>query len=296
MNLEVEHVRKSFDQLLVLQDITFTAQTGEIVGLLGRNGVGKTTLLRMMAGIYRPDQGRILYDGQDVYTVPQVRTQIFFTDPQAWPQHYTPLMYRELLRRIYPSFRPERFMGYVKRFELPPKMRLSSFSQGMKGLFFLSLALSLGSRVLLLDEPTEGLDPIYKKEALRLLVEAAAEDRPLMIIATHRLDELESMADRLLFLRQTRVEAEITLEDLPQRFTKWRVFLPEGQTAEELAKLKLPQLHILSQMDRMVTVLWEGDGSEGEKALRVAGAVAWEKLPLHLEDVFAAKLGGMEDE
>ncbi|CAM3516067.1 ABC transporter ATP-binding protein [Hydrogenibacillus schlegelii] len=293
--LEVDGVRKAFDGRAVLDGVTFSAAPGEIVGLVGRNGAGKTTLLRTMAGIFRPDAGSVRYDGLDVYRVPEARARLFFvTDEREWLGHYTPKAFLALFSRIYPRFDREAFWARLRAFDLPPNRKVQTFSKGMKGLFYLSLALSTGAEGLLLDEPTEGLDPIYKKEALRLLVEAAAEARPLIVVATHRLEELEAIADRVLFLREGRIDGEVAVEALQTRYGKWQVALAEGVGPEALERLS--GVRILARTGRVMTVLVEGAPEEVPGRLREAGALFVEPLPLRLEDVYVRKLGGTPDE
>ncbi|MBE3595672.1 MAG: ABC transporter ATP-binding protein [Hydrogenibacillus sp.] len=290
--LEVTHLTKRIDGVPILSGVSFAAEPGTITGIVGRNGTGKTTLLRTMVGIYTPDGGEVRYGGRNVHADPKARGHfVFVPDARELLSDYTPERFARLFALLYPRFDAEKFWARLRQFELPPNQKVRTYSEGMKGLFYIALAVSTRAEVLLLDEPTEGLDPIFKKQSLRLIVEEVAEQRPIVLICSHRLEELEQIADRILFLKDGTVDSIVDLQSMQERYTKWQVAFQSEDGEAVLAELS--SVRILARSGRVYTLLAD-DRAPADllDRLRKGGAVLIEPLPLKLEDLFVEKLGG----
>lgn len=291
--LEVRQLRKRIDGRTVLDDISLSIEPGTITGIVGRNGSGKTTLLRTIAGIWFPDGGQVCFQGRNVHTDPETRRHLIFVpDSRELLQHYTPNEFARLFGLIYPHFDRNRFASWLDRFQLPAAQQVRHYSKGMKALFYLALAFATRSDVVLLDEPTDGLDPIYKQQSLRLIVEEVAEQRNSLLISSHRLEELQSICDRVIFLKGGGIDAILDTAAIHERYEKLQVaFRDEGS---EQALAKLPGVRVLARSGRVYTILVEEGPADLGERLRAEGAVLVEPLPLQLEDLFVGKLGGAE--
>lgn len=162
--MKIRNLTKKMDDNLVLKDVSFDLKAGEITALIGRNGVGKTTLFSTMTGIYLPDEGDVFLDEESIFKHPEVKQQLFFLEDNM--NHFNTYSVQtvvKIYRQIYTTFDEAFFNELMQQFELPMKAKLMSFSKGRKALFFIILAFSLNVRFLLLDEPMDGLDIIMKK-------------------------------------------------------------------------------------------------------------------------------------
>ena len=210
--IEVKNVEKTYPVTgRVLTDISFTIPDGQIVGLLGRNGVGKTTLLKRMAGI-TGGGGKVLYDGRPPE---KCREDVAFLsgDGTFFPE-MTPLEYGEFLCGFYPRFDRERFTRLLDFFELglSLRQRAGSLSKGQKTRLELAAGFSRGAKYLLLDEPFSGKDVFSRKDFLKLLTAGLTKGETL-VISTHDVEEMENIFDRAILLRYGGVKADLMAEE-----------------------------------------------------------------------------------
>ena len=142
--IEVERISKKFGDFLVLDDISFRAKEGEIYGLIGYNGVGKTTLMKIISGIYRPDAGSIRMDGKPVYENADAKKQCFFmTEEATYFSQASLVQMRKFYRGYYENWSDQTFEGLIRLFGVDPNMKISRFSKGMQRQASLVLALSV---------------------------------------------------------------------------------------------------------------------------------------------------------
>lgn len=288
--LSVQQLHKSIDRKPVLQNINFSLEQGQVVGLIGLNGAGKTTLLKMMAGILQPDDGKVELNGRSIHAEPQLKQNLVFVpdSPEAL-YGYTPQESAKWLSQIYPSFDNLYFQEMLERFSLPKHQNIRHFSKGMKMIFSTILGLGTKSQYVLLDEPTNGVDPIAKKQVLSLLMEAAEEGTTL-VISSHLLDELERITDTLLLMKDGGIEVHTTESPANDQIRKYQVVF-QGEAPQDW--LQLPQVHLLEHIGRVYTVLVQQvDSQHVMKQLEDSKPILVEPLPVKLEDVFIWKLGG----
>ena len=210
--IEVKNVEKTYPGTgRVLTDISFTIPDGQIVGLLGRNGVGKTTLLKRMAGI-TGGKGQVLYDGKPPE---KCREEIAYLsgDGTFFPE-MTPLEYGEFLGGFYPRFDRERFAKLLDFFELglASRQRAGTLSKGQKTRLELAAGFSRGAKYLLLDEPFSGKDVFSRKDFLKMLT-AGLRNGETLVIATHDIEEMENIFDRVILLQYGGIKADFAAEE-----------------------------------------------------------------------------------
>lgn len=190
-----------------LNNVDVALPGGSIMGLIGDNGAGKTTLIKLLLNLIQRDAGEISLLGMDpVADERTVKSQIGVVfDDCCWSELLCPAEIEKVLRRLYPTWSTDLFYSYLDRFALPAKAKLKTFSRGMR--MKLSIAAALGSspRLLLLDEPTGGLDPIVRNEILDILMAFIQDDAHSILMSSHITGDLEKVCDYICFLHQGEV-------------------------------------------------------------------------------------------
>ncbi|PDY48939.1 ABC transporter ATP-binding protein [Bacillus pseudomycoides] len=281
--LKVTELGKTIDNQVILDNISFTLQKGSIVGLLGRNGAGKTTLLRTLVGILDPDEGTVTYDDVDVHKHPEIKQKVAYVpDSTNILSGYTVKEIAKFYKAVYTNFNEEYFYQLLERFNLPEK-RIRSYSRGMKALLAMILAFCTGVEYIILDEPTNGLDPIVKRQILQFLIEEVAEREITILISTHHLDEVEKIADTVIILKNHTIASITALEDTKSRYAKIQVAYERSlpQKLENLNNIK-----ILNQTGKVYTILIESNVAITLEKFHKEQPLLLEELPMSLEDIF----------
>lgn len=201
----------------VLDRINLEVGSGHICGLLGKNGEGKTTLLNLLSGQIFPDQGSCLV----LEEIPSERNarflqQIFLLPEEISMPEVTAIKYIKMYAAFYPTFRDDICKACVESFEINLSDRLSKMSQGQRKKVAITLALAAHTPLLLMDEPTNGLD-IPSKATFRRLVASLIDDNQTVIISTHQVRDLESLIDTVLILDQRQILLNKTLNEIGEK-------------------------------------------------------------------------------
>ena len=201
----------------VLDRINLEVGSGHICGLLGKNGEGKTTLLNLLSGQIFPDQGSCLV----LEEIPSERNarflqQIFLLPEEISMPEVTAIEYIKMYAPFYPTFRDDICKACVESFEINLSDRLSKMSQGQRKKVAITLALAAHTPLLLMDEPTNGLD-IPSKATFRRLVASLIDDNQTVIISTHQVRDLESLIDKVLILDQRQILLNKTLNEIGEK-------------------------------------------------------------------------------
>ena len=201
----------------VLDRINLEVGSGHICGLLGKNGEGKTTLLNLLSGQIFPDQGSCLV----LEEIPSERNarilqQIFLLPEEISMPEVTAIEYIKMYAPFYPTFRDDICKACVESFEINLSDRLSKMSQGQRKKVAITLALAAHTPLLLMDEPTNGLD-IPSKATFRKLVASLIDDNQTVIISTHQVRDLESLIDTVLILDQRQILLNKTLNEIGEK-------------------------------------------------------------------------------
>lgn len=192
--IEVKKLYKSFDDHSVLKDVNLKLEKGTIFGLIGINGAGKSTFLRLITGILRPDYGNIEIDQQSVLESNDLKKSVFYLSDQPPFNHQ--MTFRDLadLYKVFYPFEEDTFKSILNIFSLDENINLSQISKGMKRQGYIALAFASGAKYLLLDEVFDGLDPAARLKFKKLMISTDHQEK-IIIITSHSLRELEDICD-----------------------------------------------------------------------------------------------------
>jgi ABC-2 type transport system ATP-binding protein len=184
----------------VLDDFSMSLDKGSVYGLLGKNGTGKSTLLYLMAGLLRPQSGRVLYQGADVTKRSPSTLQDMFLVPEEFALPYVSLkQYVKLNAPFYPRFSEELLRACLRDFDMNDDIHLGELSMGQKKKAFMCFALATNTSLLLMDEPSNGLD-IPSKSQFRKVIASGMTDEKAVIISTHQVRDIDSLLDHVLIM------------------------------------------------------------------------------------------------
>ena len=209
----------SYGKHKVLGNVSMTLEKGKIYGLLGENGIGKSTLLKILSGLLKPEGGECTVFGE----VPYSRNPSFLQDVYYLPEDFmgenvVVEKYALQLGEFYPNFSPDKFRRILGEFGVDGKAKFNKLSLGQQKKAIISLALSLGTGALLMDEPSNGLD-IPSKALLRRLIAENASDEQLIIISTHQVKDLENLIDPIIIMDRESVLMNASIEEITRRLT-----------------------------------------------------------------------------
>ena len=231
--IELNHVNKSFGGFAI-QDLTLAVPSGTICGLVGENGAGKSTTIRLLMGALAPDSGRISVLGTDAASPEflSVKEDVgVVLDEAYFPEVLTAAQVGRIMARTYCRWDDGRYDAYLARFGLPLNKAFKDFSRGMKMKLAIAVALSHSPRLLVLDEATSGLDPIVRDEVLDIFNEFTREADHSILISSHILSDLEKLCDYIAFLHQGRL---LFCDEKDRLLEEYGVFAGTAEQAESL--------------------------------------------------------------
>ena len=249
-----ENVTKKFDNFVALRRLNCSIPESCVYGLVGSNGAGKSTFLRLISGIYRADAGKVTFDGQPVYENPEVKGKIVYVPDELYflPQSNMNRM-AQLYRSMYPNFNNERYADLVKTFGLDPEANINTFSKGMRRQAATILALSCKTEYLFLDETFDGLDPVMRNFVKNLICEDVMERSASAIITSHSLRELEDTCDQLALLHKGGIIFESDIQNLKTSLFKVQIaFLSRTEYNNIAFGIFFQQHKYLRAADRVV--------------------------------------------
>ena len=290
--IEVRNLRKSFDGFTALDDLTLTVPDGAVYGLVGPNGAGKSTVIRHITGIFRPDSGSVAVDGQPVYENPAVKCGISYIpdDVFYFPSASLTDM-AKFYKGIYARFDSKLYEELRQSFNLDPKTQLRRFSKGMQKQAAFLLAIASRPKVLVLDEPVDGLDPVMRRQVWGLMLQDVSQNGTTVLVSSHNLRELEDVCDHVGILHKGKMLLERTLDELQDNVVKAQIVFREGSDLPE----NLRVLH-RSNVGKVETVIIRGSQEQVNAALAAINPIFFDLVPLTLEEVFVYELGGVDYE
>lgn len=289
--IKVENLTKKFEDFTALHNICCTIPEGCIYGLVGSNGAGKSTFIRLIAGIYRPDAGQVTFDGAGVFENPVVKSRLVLVPDELYflPQANMNKMAR-LYASVYDKFSFTRFEKLTQAFGLDSKKNIANFSKGMKRQAVTILALSAMPDYLFFDETFDGLDPVMRNLVKNVLYSDVCERKTTVIITSHSLRELEDTCDQLALLHKGGLVFESDIANL-----KTSLFKIQVAFRDEYGKERFDGLNLLSfsKKGMVSNLIVRGDQNETVAKLRAMEPVLLEAIPLSLEEVFLYEMDAL---
>ena len=231
--IELSHVNKSFGDFAI-QDLSLTVPGGTICGLVGENGAGKSTTIRLIMNALRPDSGTVRVLGTDAAS-PEflaVKDDIgVVLDEAYFPEVLNVDQVGRIMAKTYRRWDPAKYSAYLDRFQLPEKRQFKDFSRGMKMKLAIAVALSHDPKLLILDEATAGLDPVVRDEILDEFLGFVCDEDHSILISSHITSDLEKVADYITYIHKGQVILSDTKDEILDRYGR------VGCTAAQLAEV-----------------------------------------------------------
>lgn len=296
--IELSGIVKSYDEVKAIDNLTLLVPENSVFGLVGPNGSGKTTLMQIIMGIIQPDHGDISILGENALKRgPELRNKIGYVPdvPYMYPSFTCAEMFY-LASKLYSDWDWVKCRKLSELFEIPWKNRIKNLSRGFKTRIALVMALSIRPRLLLLDEPTAGIDPVIRQELRRVLIDEVAQNGTTVFYATHDLTELERTADQIAALERGRLLTQCSVDKIKESIHRVRVIFDKDQTPDIFKKM--PELLEIIGHGRGFSLLVEGPWNEVESGLSGLGVLQIERLDVSLEESLTRllKKGGGNEE
>ena len=234
--IKIDKLAFSYGPKEVLRNISMDLEPGRIYGLLGENGVGKTTLLTLLCGLKKTQSGSISADGHDPYKrEPALLQDQYYLPDEVAPVNDKALAWGRATGKFWPRFSQEKFETILKVFEVEPGQKMNTMSAGQLKKTYIAFALAAGTRYLYLDEPTNGLDIPSKAQFRSALMKYTAEDS-IIVISTHQVRDLENIIDPIIILDRQDVLLNATIEQIADKlyFDYGTTLHPEALYSEQL--------------------------------------------------------------
>jgi ABC-2 type transport system ATP-binding protein len=285
--IETADVRKRYDGVDALDGLTLRVPTGSIYGFLGRNGAGKTTTIKVLMGMVRPTSGsaRVLgltADAPDASV--EIRRRTGFVSEEK--DLYDFMTVAEIIRftaSFYPRWRSELEQRYLRTFELPLARKVKALSRGTRTKLALLLAFCRGAELLVLDEPTAGLDPAVAEEVLQALVAHVAREEMTVFFSSHQIAEVDQIADQIAIVDRGRIAVSGALDDLRERFRRIQ-FVFDGDAPAPT--FRTPGVTRVRRSGRVLTVVSSVGAEPIVDEARALHPVSVDVGPVTLKDIF----------
>jgi len=289
--IQIDKLTKQFDEVRALDEVSLEIGPGRIVGLLGANGGGKSTLLRHMVGLYLPDRGSCRTFGcktselspEDMSRIGYVHQEGTLIDWMTVPQ---------LIRYVaayYPTWNRELEAEFVERFELPLATRVGTMSPGQRQKLAILLAIGFEPELLILDEPAAALDPVARHQFLELLLEIVQNEGRTILISSHILSDVEKVIDHVLILDKGKILRDCSFDELREEFLRVRLTSLNGPLK---APLDIRGVIACEQNDRQAVVtmrtVYKDELDAAVQSLRCEVEV----LPISFEDTYTMVIRG----
>ncbi len=297
MIIETHGLVKHYRRTVAVDGLDLAVPEGRISGFLGPNGSGKTTTIKMLLGLAHPTAGEALVFGKPAFedsSSVEIRRRVGYVSEDK--RLYTLMTGQQIFdftRPLFPRWSLEREQELVAGFRLPLRQKFKTFSKGMRTKLALVLALARQPDLLILDEPSEGLDPVAAEQMLEAIVRAAAEGSTVFF-SSHQLSEVERIADEVFIIHHGRLALDGSLEDLRQNFRRMHFAFPGRAPVEQmyLAGVRRSQVdgHVLS-------LVADRNFEEITGRANALGAISANVQPVNLHELFLEVVGtSAEDE
>ncbi|HEX5473445.1 MAG TPA: ABC transporter ATP-binding protein [Vicinamibacterales bacterium] len=298
LTIETTGVRKRYGGVEAVRGLDLAVPAGSLCGFLGRNGAGKTTTIKILLGMVRPTGG-----AARVFGLPAdapagslaIRRRTGYVSEEK--DLYDYMTVEEMVRftaRFFPRWRRDLEQRYLQRFELPLVARVKALSRGTRTMLALLLALCRGADLLILDEPTAGLDPAVAEDVLQALVaHVASGDGTTVFFSSHQIAEVEQIADRVAVVDRGRVVVSGLLDDLRERYCRVQIVF-DGAAPE--AAFRTPGVARVQRTGRVLTVTSSAGAGPVLAEARTLGPASVEVVPITLKDIFLESVAAQRED
>ena len=285
--IETVDLRKQYDGVDALRGLSLQVPTGSIQGFLGKNGAGKTTTIKLLLGLARPTGGDarvfgLAADAPDASVHIRRRTGFISEEKALYDFMDVEGMIR-FTAAFFPRWRADLEQRYLRRFELPLERQVSALSRGMRTKLALLLALCRGAELLILDEPTAGLDPAMTEEVLQTLVAHVASEEMTVFFSSHQIAEVEQIADRIAIIDRGRAVLTGALDDLREQFRRVELVFDADAPAPAF---RAPGVVRVRRKGRVLTVLSSAGAQAVVDEARALNPVSVDVVPVTLKEIF----------
>ena len=287
--IQAQNVSKSYESTPVINNIDLELKQSSIYGLIGANGAGKTTLIKTLCGIYAPDRGYVRLHDKDVYKDSEIRQNIAYVpDSITFYNTFTVKDMKDFYKSIYKKWDEERYKTLREVFTFDEKKRIKHLSKGMKTQLLLLIALSCKPEVILMDDPTSGLDPFIRKEVLNLIVQDVSSCGTSVLISTHNVAELEQICDTVGFIDKGHIKVQQDMENLKTSYKKIQIAFKDDMS-EEFKKEFNP--YISKKHGKIYEIIINMDYALFETSVKKYQPLFVEHIDMTLEEIFLFKMG-----
>ncbi len=286
--IEISNVSKSYDKIKAVDNVSVSIRENTVFGLIGTNGAGKSTVLRMVAGVLEPEQGEIAIDNLPVFDNIEAKKNIYFiADEPYFFANSNAVDMQKYLCSVYPEFAVDDFYNYLVNFGLDKKRKINTYSKGMKKQLALICGICSGTKYLLCDETFDGLDPVMR-QGIKSIFASEMERRGMTpVIASHNLRELEDICDHVGLLHKGGVLLSKDLEDMKCNIQKVQcVFKTIDDEAKVISSLEIMKNEKRGSLN-VLTV--RGNKAEILAVFATVNTIFFEALPLSLEEIFISE-------
>ncbi len=288
--IEIKGLTKKFDSTIALNDLDCVISEGTIFGLAGSNGSGKSTLLRTLSGVYEPDGGEVIIDGEKSFDNHNVKEKCYYiADYPYFFNDSTVENMARLLRKIYAGWDEERYKQLCEIFPIKRKARIVNMSKGMQRQASLILAFSTRPKYLFLDEIFDGLDPVIRKTLKSLIIEDVTDNNMTCIIASHNLREIDDICDKIVLLHKGELVTNTETDALKAKIHKIQMAFTEVPDGDLFNGM---DIEITSQVGGYFSLTARGDIDDIMKKLNALNPAFLEVMPSTLEEVFINEMEG----
>jgi len=286
--IEVRGVSKSFREIKAVDKVSFTVKEQSIFGLIGTNGAGKSTMLRLLAGVLKADEGEIFVDNEPVYDNVAVKRKVYFIADE--PYFFSNAHAQEMeiyLSTIFHDFKRDDFYTYLENFQLEKRRKINTFSKGMKKQLALICGICANTKYLLCDETFDGLDPVMKQGAKSIFAKEMESRGLTPIIASHNLRELEDVCDHVGLLHRGGILLSRDLEEMKGNVQKIQCVFKSPEDEERL--LSCLEVKRNEKRGSLCVMTINGNREEVMAAFASVGTNFYEVIPLSLEEIFISE-------
>lgn len=289
--IELKGVTKRFEDFTALDGVDLTVENGTAFGLLGSNGAGKSTVLRLLSGIYEADGGTVEIDAESVFDNADVKRKVFFiNDETVQFGGMTLAEMKNYYGGFYPNFSPELFDKLNDTIKLPERKKMDKFSKGMKRQAVVMTGLACKTEYLFLDEAFDGLDPTMRNIVKRMLVDAMLDRKLTAVISSHNLKEINEICDSAALMHKGKVLFCRDLDSLKGGVHKIQAAFEKDFCKDDFEGLEILHFEKNGSLTYMIA---KGDEETVTEAVKKKEPKIFDMIPLTLEEIFIYEMEEM---